>query len=70
MHRVLGSHPAGFLVPFETKFIVEGDGLLALFPALCENFSVTAADLALIRFYEMMGAELPRRIGPPPPRHF
>jgi hypothetical protein len=56
LHEILGRHESVYQIPFETKFIVEGDGLNALIPRLCDEFSVTASDLALIRFKEMMGA--------------
>jgi omega-hydroxy-beta-dihydromenaquinone-9 sulfotransferase len=56
LHEIIGAHPDVYKVPFETKFIVEGDGLNALIPRLTDDFSVTASDLALIRFMETMGA--------------
>ena len=56
LHGIIGAHPDVYMVPFETKFIVEGDGLNALIPRLTDDFSVTASDLALIRFMETMGA--------------
>jgi hypothetical protein len=59
LHYLLGHHPDAYLVPFESKFIVEGDGLNALIPSLTDNFSVNASDLAFIRFIEMMDGELP-----------
>lgn len=65
MSALLGSHPAIFRVPGESKFIVEGDGLYNLRPHLCENFSVTSSDLALIRFIEAMGAPLERYMTSP-----
>jgi hypothetical protein len=54
LHQILGRHPEAFRIPFESKFIVEGDGLNALVPRLHENFSINASDLALTRFVEMM----------------
>jgi hypothetical protein len=56
IHNIIGSHPKVYMVPHESKFIVEGDGLNALIPNLHEKYSITASDLALIRFMEMMDA--------------
>ena len=57
LHTILGRHPQAYRIPFEFKFIVEGDGLNALLPRLHADFSVTASDLALIRFIEMMNED-------------
>lgn len=75
---IVGSHPQVQGLGMESKFIVEGDGLAALIPALTDRYSVTASDLALYRFMAMMGLsedctplaeaaetqDLARRIGP------
>jgi hypothetical protein len=58
LHHILGTHPEIFKIPYESKFIVEADGLNALLPRLHEDFSVTASDLALIRFIEMTDGDL------------
>lgn len=55
LHRIIGTHPSVYQVPWESKFIVEGDGLNALIPRLCDEFSISASDLALLRFMETMG---------------
>lgn len=54
LHDILGGHPDAFLIPYESKFIVEGDGLTALIPRLHANYSINASGLALRRFIEMM----------------
>ena len=57
LHAILGRHPQAYRILSESKFIVEGDGLNALLPRLHADFSVTASDLALIRFIEMMNED-------------
>jgi hypothetical protein len=42
LHQILGTHAEIFKIPYESKFIVEGDGLNALLPRLHEDFSITA----------------------------
>lgn len=59
LHDMIGAHPSVYAVPGESKFIVEGDGLNALIPALTGRYSVTASDLALLRFMVLMGLDLP-----------
>jgi omega-hydroxy-beta-dihydromenaquinone-9 sulfotransferase len=58
LHELVSSHPAIYGIPGETKFIVEGDGLAALIPALTHRFSITASDLALLRFMALMGLDV------------
>jgi len=43
LHSILGTHPEAFKIPFESKFIVEADGLNALIPSLHSRFSITAS---------------------------
>lgn len=61
LHQILGRHPDVYQVPLESKFIVEGDGLSALIPSLCDRFSVSTSDLALARFANFMMKELPSK---------
>jgi hypothetical protein len=56
LHGVLTRHNGAYKVPYESKFIVEGDGLSALIPMLTSNISLTATGLAFSRFIEMMDA--------------
>lgn len=55
MFQMVASHPRLHAIPDETKFIVEGDGLNVLIPALTDRFSVTQSDQALVRFMALMG---------------
>jgi hypothetical protein len=54
-----GKHPDVWLVPYESKFIVESDGISTLIPLLCERYSVTASHLALARFIDYMRVRIP-----------
>jgi hypothetical protein len=56
VHNIIGRHPAAFLVPFESKFVVEGDGLRALVERLTDPIPFSTSDLALNRFIEWTGA--------------
>lgn len=58
LHRLLSSHPLVCGAMDESKFIVEGDGLNVLVPKLSDRYSITASDLALIRFRDMMYQEV------------
>lgn len=64
LHDILAAHEQICALPEESKFIVEGDGLTALVPALTDGFSVTASDMALLRFMVLMGREVPGVGGP------
>lgn len=59
LHDMVSAHPQIHGLRGETKFIVEGDGLAALIPALTDRYSITAADLALLRFMALMGLDVP-----------
>lgn len=75
---IVASHPQVQGLGVESKFIVEGDGIAALIPALTDRYSVSSSDLALFRFMAMTGLsedmtplaeaseaqDLARRIGP------
>lgn len=60
LNWILGRHPDVWMVPDESRFIVDGDGLRDLIPNLCERYSVGACGLALTRFIEYMRVGLPR----------
>lgn len=59
LHWLISHHPDVHGIPGETKFIVEGDGLSGLVPALSDGFNVTQADLTFQRFLMLMGHSLP-----------
>ncbi|HUA55507.1 MAG TPA: sulfotransferase [Candidatus Sulfotelmatobacter sp.] len=58
LHGVLGSHPSVYMVPYESKFIVEADGLEELVSYLTDRFSITHAERALYRFDRLMRSAL------------
>lgn len=59
LHSILSTHPSIYMVPYESKFIVEADGLEELVSYLTDRFTLTHAERALYRFDRFMRQALP-----------
>ncbi|MEP5072315.1 MAG: sulfotransferase, partial [Crocinitomicaceae bacterium] len=49
--KILSSHPNMMAFDFETRFLVDPDGLLSLFHTWNNNWSPYTASKALVRFH-------------------
>ena len=54
LSRYLGSHHLVANVPFESRFLIDKDGLLDLYTSLHENYSINQGRIALRRFEELV----------------
>ena len=62
LSKVLGRHHDIYRYPFETRFIIDPDGLIDLVPALSDEWSPWKADVAVRRFRRMMWEIYPPKI--------
>jgi len=62
LSKILGKHSEIFRYPFETRFIIDPDGLIDLIPALSDQWSPWKGDSAVRRFEKLMWEIYPPRI--------
>lgn len=63
--KFLGTHNQISQIPFESKFIVDKDGLLDLYTALTTNFNITQGKIAIDRFDKLIRLTMNNRFSAP-----
>jgi hypothetical protein len=67
LNRLLGAHRQIYAFPFETRFLIDPDGLMDLVDAFSRRYSRHQADVALHRFERMLLVHMCRPHGLPYP---
>jgi len=62
LSKIIGKHTDVFRYPYETRFIIDPDGIINLVDSLSDNWSPYIADKAIRRFVDMMNQIYPQTI--------